>query len=313
VTPLVSIPVPAYNAAPWIAATLESALAQTHPHCEIIVVDDGSTDDTLARARAFETRGVCVVTQPNAGASSARNHALRLSRGTHIQFLDADDLLAPDKIEIQLRLLACSPTGSIAAGPWGRFKSDPATAVFTHEDNWRDSRPIEWLALNFAGRGMMPPAAWLVPRALIDASGPWDERLTLNDDGEYFCRVLLRSNGVRFSPEARTFYRDNIPGSLSRRRSEAAWLSALLSQELCIQHLLALQDDPLTRRACADLMQRLAHAAWPDAPAVVCRAEELVRVHGGSDLKPGGGLAFRLMSIVLGWKSARRLQQRLRD
>ena len=306
--PLVSILIPAHNAAAWLVATLESALAQTWPHCEIILVDDGSRDDSLALARGFESRGVRVVSQPNRGASAARNHALRLARGEFIQFLDADDLLAPDKIERQLQTLAIAPANAIAAGPWGRFERDVRAAVFTPEEDWRDAAPAAWLALNFAGRGMMPPAAWLVPRALTDAAGPWDERLTLNDDGEYFSRVLLASAGVHFCAEARTFYRSNLVGSLSRCRSETAWRSALLSHELCAQHLLAHTNNTTTRRACADLFQRLAFAAWPESPGVVAAAEAAVGAHGGSGEQPGGGRLFQFTKTIFGWKAARRLQ-----
>ncbi len=304
---LISILIPSYNSAGWLAQTVESARAQTWRNREIIVVDDGSTDNSLAVARQFEASGVKVVTQPNRGASAARNHALRLARGDFIQFLDADDLLAPDKVERQVELLGAA-RDCIAAGPWGRFEHDPATAVFVPEENWRDAGPVEWLALNFAGRGMMPPAAWLTPRTLIEAAGPWDERLTLNDDGEFFCRVLLASARVRFCGEARTFYRSNLAHSLSRRRTAAAWQSALLSQELCARHLLAREDSSRTRRACADLFQRLAFAAWPESPEVVARAETAVRAHGGSGQQPGGGRLFQLTKAALGWKAARRLQ-----
>ena len=98
-TELVSILIPAYNAERWLGATIESALAQTWPAKEIIVVDDGSTDRTLAVARGFGDRGVQVITQANRGAAAARNTALRAARGAWIQFLDADDLLNPRKIE----------------------------------------------------------------------------------------------------------------------------------------------------------------------------------------------------------------------
>src|SRR5207344_1733600 len=91
--PLVSILVPCYNSQAWIDRTLESALAQTYPRCEIIVVDDGSTDGTLTRMRGYEARGVRVVTQANRGASAARNRAQAEASGELIQFLDADDLL----------------------------------------------------------------------------------------------------------------------------------------------------------------------------------------------------------------------------
>ncbi len=311
--PIVSILIPAHNSARWLAATLDSALAQTWPHREIIVVDDGSNDDTLAVARGFESRGVRVATQPNRGASAARNHALRLARGEFIQFLDADDLLAPDKIEQQVARLTSRPDRSIAAGPWGRFETEPAAAVITPEENWRDLPPVDWLALNFAGRGMMPPAAWLTPRPLLDAAGPWDERLTLNDDGEYFCRVLLASEGVHFCAEAKTFYRSNLSGSLSRRRSAAAWQSAFLSHELCARHLLAREDSARTRSACADLFQRLAFAMFPDCPELVARCEAEAARYGGSTQKPGGGAAFQLAARWFGWKFARRWQQRRLD
>src|SRR5262245_21908195 len=107
--PLVSILIPAFNASRWIADTIQSALAQTWPRTEIIVVDDGSTDDTLAIARGFASQGVSVTTQPNRGASAARNVALARSRGDFIQWLDADDILAPDKIERQMEAYGPTP------------------------------------------------------------------------------------------------------------------------------------------------------------------------------------------------------------
>lgn len=309
VSALISILIPCYNAAPWLAETLESALALSGPRCEIIVVNDGSVDESLAVARRFEARGVRVVSQTNRGASAARNHALQLARGEFIQFLDADDLLDSDKIARQLTTLATAP-GAVAAGPWGRFQTALEHAVFEPEENWRDADPVDWLALNFAGRGMMPPAAWLTPRALLNRIGPWDERLTLNDDGEYFCRVLLASTGVKFCSDARVFYRSNLSGSLSRRRTSEAWRSAFLSHELCAQHLLAHEDAPRTRRACADLFQRLAFSMYPDCPDIVARCEAEVLRHGGSALRPGGGATFQLFTRLLGWKAARYWQHR---
>jgi hypothetical protein len=111
----------------------------------------------------------------------------------------------------------------------GTLRTRSCVRPFHPEENWRDSVPVDWLALNFAGRGMMPPIAWLTPRALTAAAGPWDERLSLNDDGEYFCRILLRSTGIVFCENARSYYRSNLPASLSRRSSRAAWQSAFLS------------------------------------------------------------------------------------
>src|SRR4029078_12423266 len=90
---LVSILIPAYNSEEWIADSLESALAQSWPNKEIIVVDDGSTDRTLDVVTRFDSKLVKVATQPNQGAAAARNKAFSLSNGDYIQWLDADDLL----------------------------------------------------------------------------------------------------------------------------------------------------------------------------------------------------------------------------
>src|SRR5713226_3588018 len=123
VKPLVSILVPAFNEQRWIASTLESAVGQTWPDKEIIVVDDGSTDDTLAIARRFASKGVSVVTQEHQGAAAARNAALSVSQGHHIQWLDANDLLAPDKIERQVLELDRCSRRTLLSSAWGRFMS----------------------------------------------------------------------------------------------------------------------------------------------------------------------------------------------
>lgn len=306
--PRVSIIIPCHNAAPWIEETIRSALAQTHANREIIVIDDGSTDDSLRRARSFERLGVRVVTQRNAGASAARNHGLRLATGDFIQFLDADDLLAEDKIQRQVEALTAERETCIASCPWGRFETDPRSAKFVEEPNWRLPDPISWLCHNFAGRGMMPPVAWLTPVALLHRAGAWDERLSLNDDGEYFCRALLASKKILFCPDARAYYRSNLETSLSRQASRRAWESALLSHDLCTRHLLAAEASPKTRRACADLFQRLVFAIHPKHPDIMKICDGRIRSLGGSELKPGGGIIFRTVASVGGWRFARRLQ-----
>ena len=96
--PLVSILIPAYNAEMWLTDTLQSALAQTWENKEIVIVDDGSKDGTLALARTFESEIVKVYTHKNSGASATRNKAYSLCHGDYIQWLDADDLLAPTRL-----------------------------------------------------------------------------------------------------------------------------------------------------------------------------------------------------------------------
>src|SRR5947207_2956944 len=96
--PLISILIPAYNSERWVGQTLQSAVDQDYQNKEIILVNDGSTDNTLEIAKSFESRNVKVIDQPNSGGPAARNAALRYAQGDYIQWLDHDDILAVDKI-----------------------------------------------------------------------------------------------------------------------------------------------------------------------------------------------------------------------
>ena len=103
-TRLVSIIIPCHNAERWITESIRSALDQTYPHVEVIVIDDGSTDQSLNAIRSFGNQLVWE-TGPNRGTNHARNRGFALSKGQYIQFLDADDYLLPEKILRQVRVL----------------------------------------------------------------------------------------------------------------------------------------------------------------------------------------------------------------
>lgn len=308
--PLVSILVPCYNAERWLAAALDSALAQTWPHREIVVVDDGSRDGSLGVARTYESQGVKVIAKANAGAAAARNTALAAARGDFIQYLDADDLIAPDKIARQMARLQAAPPGAIATGAWARFHGDPREAVFQPEPSWRDfPRPVDFLRLHFNEGWMMFPAAWLAPRAVIEAAGPWDNRLSLNDDGEYFCRVVMAATAICFCPEARSFYRSGLPTALSWRKDAAAYRSLFLSIELNTATLLRHADTPETREALANAWNKLAHEIYPTLPAESRRALQRSREFGGPTRPVEMGARMRRLSKLFGWRLAKRLQR----
>lgn len=115
--PMVSVVIPCWNAEAFIADAVRSALDQTYPSVEVIVVDDGSTDRTLERVQAFGEK-VRLVTGPNAGACAARNRGIRMSRGSFVQFLDADDILLPERIERMVRASESCGELEIAASDW---------------------------------------------------------------------------------------------------------------------------------------------------------------------------------------------------
>lgn len=307
--PLVSILIPCYNAAPWLAQTLESALSQSWPHKEIIVVNDGSTDDSHAILRAFEARGVHVIDQPNAGQSAAFNRAISAAQGDYYEFLDADDLLAPDKITRQIERLRNEPADAIASCRWGRFQDDPQQADFRADTLWTDLEPVEWLVRAWSEGQMMHGATYLVPAPLVRAAGGWREELALINDFEFFCRLMLHSSRILFCPEATTYYRSGLPSSLSGTKSPRAWKFAFQSIDLGTSHLLLRENSPRTRRACAAVWRSFIHGSYPVVPALEAEASLRVEALGEQVGTPEWGPKFTAVSSVLGWKFARRLQQ----
>ena len=201
---LVSVLIAAYNAELWIGTTLRSVLAQTWPNVEVVVVDDGSTDGTAAIAQQHVSDTVRLIRQENRGACAARNRAFAESRGDFIQFLDADDVLAADKIERQMEYLEREPENTVAYSSWSRFTGDVATAdTVRMSPDWQDFEPAsDWLIQSWEGRGTSFPGAWLIPRHLVEWAGPWSEGLLRNQDGEFMTRVLLAARKVKFCPEA---------------------------------------------------------------------------------------------------------------
>ena len=309
---LVSILIPCYNSEQWIAKSLKSVLSQTWMSKEVIVVDDGSTDNSLSIAKQFEAGNVKVIIQENRGASAARNRALKEAQGDFIQYLDADDLLAPNKIECQINLLEQWGNDYLIAGKWGRFYNSILETNFVEESVWNDMPPVEWLVCSWEGGGMMPLHSWLISRDIASQAGDWNENLSLNDDGDYFCRVILASKGVKFCPGAKSYYRANIPNSLSSRNTRRYVESAFKSFELMTNNLLRLENSVRTRYACATVFQRFVYSYFPNYPDLLAKAEQKVAYFGGSDLKISGGKSFSFISDIVGWKIAKRLQKAIK-
>jgi glycosyltransferase involved in cell wall biosynthesis len=311
--PLVSVLIPAFNAGEWVAETLRSAIAQTWPRKEIILIDDGSSDETLAIARRFESDEVRVIPQGNQGAAAARNKAFSLSAGDYIQWLDADDLLAPDKISKQMEVLGRHPSKRILlSSAFGRFMYRRSRAKFVPTALWCDLSPAEWLLRKMGENLFMQPATWLVSRELTEAAGPWDTRLLVDDDGEYFCRVLLASAEVRFVPDAKVYYRMSGPGSLSyigpySGKVDAHWLS----MQMHIRYLQSLENTERVRTACVKYMQSSVFHFYPERPDIVEQMKQTARDMGGQLQVPRLSWKYSWIRAFLGYGAAKRARLHL--
>jgi glycosyltransferase involved in cell wall biosynthesis len=309
--PLVSILIPAYNAERWIGDTIQSALAQTWPRMEIIIVDDGSRDQSLRVARQFAAKNVSVVTQENQGASPARNKAFELCQGDYIQWLDADDLLAPDKIARQMEAAAeFESKRTLISSAWGYFMYSRNRAKFVPTPLWCDLAPMEWLIRKIGQNLQMPPATWLVSRELTQAAGPWDTRLSFDDDGEYFCRVVLASDGIQFVPEAKAFYRISGLGSLSDfDQSEKKLASLFRSMQLHIGYVRSLEDSERVRAACLNYLQKRFFRFYPEQIPFVEQLQQLAATLGGGLEIPRLSWKYSWMCNILGWTRTKRIRQ----
>ena len=160
----------------------------------------------------------------------------------------------------------------------------------------------------------MQTATWLVSRELTQAAGPWNTQLLVNNDGEYFCRVLLGSDGVRFVPDARVFYR--MPGfdrvsyiGQSERKME----SLFLALELHIRYLHTLEDSDRVRTACVNLLQTWLSTFYPDRLDLVEKAEQLAESLGGRLEVPGLSWKYAWIQKSIGWPLAKRAQLVMRQ
>lgn len=238
--PLVSIIIPTYNRASLLRDTIESVMSQTYDNWECIIVDDNSTDSTkeLVNEYGKNDSRFLFTTKPDGiakGASSSRNIGLQLSKGEYIQFLDSDDILASNKIEKQIAVLSGQSNFTISTCKWGKFTqlTDPINLFENNQDykNFRNSK--EYFDLIGLHGGFFPCHSFLIPKELINLSGYWNENLTINDDGEFFFRVVLNCDQIIFVPKTYVLYRQNVSNdNLSSLKTAAKALSLVDSWKI---------------------------------------------------------------------------------
>ena len=253
---------------------------------------------------------VQVHTQRNQGSCAARNAGFAYSKGSYIQYLDADDLLSAGKIEEQMKALQHCPAGSVASCPWGRFEQRPEDTVFISEKVWKDMQPVDWLLTAWQGGGMMQTACWLTPRHLIEQAGPWNESLKQNpiDDGEFFCRVLLQSSGIKYCDRAHVYYRTHPGARVSGFSSRQAVQSVLDTYIAYETHIKACTLSPGVIRALVynyAFFMYLYYNRFPDLSRI---AEQRIRMLGAKSIPLVGGKFFNKGASLIGFKSMLKLR-----
>jgi glycosyltransferase involved in cell wall biosynthesis len=211
---LVSILIPCFNAERWLAGAVESALSQTWPDKEVIVVDDGSTDGSAAIAQRFGSR-IRFEVQAHAGANVARNRLLELAQGKWVQYLDADDYLLRDKVESQARFLGTARDVDVVYGP-------ATLELWSGEAVDRSLTPIPeprdpWLLLV---RWQLPQTGAPLWRkqAILDAGG-WTPDQPCAQEHELYLRLLMHQKRFVYHPTNGAVYRYWTTATISRRNS----------------------------------------------------------------------------------------------
>lgn len=314
-SPLVSIIIPLYNAEKHITEAIQSVLNQTWQHKEIIIVDDGSTDQSYQIAKSYEAENIIVLKQENKGASAARNAGLARANGKYIQFLDADDLISTNKIELQVKMLEENEG----------YLSMCSTIYFNDGENFNAKKPEKsWLNgyfntnLDFIFKlyggafvgpeygGMITIHAWLCPKSILESAGAWDESLSMDDDGEYFCRVMLEAKGICFADGAVNYYRKHLSNTnLSAQLTYKGYKSMFKATDLKYQHLKDKLPTPLLNKIFSLYYQQIATATYPRFKDISKKAVRRAKETGLKKIKYIAGPVSTFLSNFLGWKLAR--------
>ncbi len=255
---LVSVIIPSFNARPWICEAVDSALAQSHSPVQVLVVDDGSNDDSLAVVRSRYGDRVLVVATEHRGLAAARNTGLRRAGGEFVQFLDADDCLDAEKIRLQMEVLAASQDCALVHADFDTFHDGRPGVRHSSPDAYRrKSRETDaWWAL--LSGNFIPVLTPLVRRAAITEVGGFDETLQACEDYDLWLRMAARGMRFAYLPKILASYRTR-PHSLSADRERQLRATILVHARAArLKGGLSGSERALFRRHQAELREQLA-------------------------------------------------------
>lgn len=275
--PGISVVIPAYNYGHFIATALESALSQDYPECEILVVDDGSTDHTAEVVSRYAARGVKLIPQKNAGLSAARNTGIRHARHPLLTFLDADDALLPGALRRCAATMSGLPEAFAVVG-FGVTRTD-VSGVPVASASRAEERSREITARDLLVKTRFPCTALVKKDALL-ATGGFDITLTSSEDRDMWLRIAatrriwllpnpflllrqhagsMRRNADRMTANTRRVLRKAFAQKLVPRWDLRAWLRAVSFN--CFESALMFFHERRLGRAMANLALSLIF--WP--------------------------------------------------
>lgn len=307
---LVSVIIPNYNSIKFIEETLNCVFGQTHENIELIIVDDGSTDGSFEYISNLNKPNLKLVKNQGKGACAARNHGLRIATGDYIQFLDADDLLSPDKIKLQVAVLENQPE-SIAVCNTKHFYGIIENGEITDKEFLYTTHNSEEFLLNLYGsngvQNMVQTGAWLSPTALLNKVDHWDETLSKDQDGEYFCRVVTQAKQVIYVADAINYYRKHVKGSNIANQKQYKHLdSQLRALNSKARQFIKLKDTQDYKKAMALQYKIIAIDAYPENKTIYKTAIDKVNHFGGSTFEPVlGGKIIEKIKYIFGWRFAK--------
>jgi glycosyltransferase involved in cell wall biosynthesis len=311
---LVSVLIPVFNAEKYLEKCLNSILAQTYKNIEIVIVDDGSTDQSFNVAGKLESsyNNIKIFSQCNRGAASARNKAFELCGGEYIQYFDADDIMHPEKIASQMKLLETHgfDPGIVSIGRWARFWGDTACSTVQDLRIYRDyDDSVEFLADCWENAQYAVGPTWLVHRSIVEKTGGWNPEISVLDDGVFFAKAAMASSKILFCEESLIYWRQETPGSLSKDRSErgvASHLKACREYAKIVEKYL---HDPKIRHALAMEYTKFLYVAYPSFPSLVKEAQKDLKALGFDKPLSLPTPKFRAASALLGFYATARLFQ----
>lgn len=306
---LVSIIMPLFNAENYVEEAIKSVINQTYRNWELIIVNDGSTDNSLQIVEKFQNSQIKIFSQENKGQCAANNFGFYQSTGNYLKFFDADDILSENMLDEQVKLLKQNPNDIISA-KWGRFYDDNiSTFSLSYEECWKTMEPIDWLCTSwYKGTSMMQCALFLIPRATLEKAGLWNENLSVINDLEFFTRVILNSNKVNFSDKSILYYRSGNPLTLSGQKTRKSMDSSFNSINLSTGYLLANSKSALAKQSVANIWQSFIYECYPRFKDLTIKAEMQIKLLTKPDLKYHNSPKALIFQKIFGWKFVKLLR-----